>query len=220
MRDQVPYQMTDFRPITLATTSPAFLVVHPSVPATSVKELIALARAKPGQLNFASGSAGAITQLAPELFKYMTGVNIVAVPYRGGASALNAVLAGEVQIMFSTPAGVIPQIRAGKVKALAVTSAKPSALLPELPTVAASGVPGFEAAAMIGMLAPAKVPTAIILRLNQEIVRALNTADVKAKLLGFGLEVVGNTHDEFAAKIKSEMDRLGKVIKAAKIRAD
>ena len=220
MSSHVPYQMTDFRAISLATTSPGFLVVHPSLPVKSVQELIALAKRRPGALNYASGSAGALTQLAPELFKYMTGINMVSIPYRGGASALNAVMSGEVQIMFSTPAGVVPQIRAGRVRGIAVTSAQRSALLPELPTVAASGVPGFEAAAMIGMLAHAKVPTAIITRLNEEIVRTLAKPEVKEKLLGYGLEVVGNSADEFTAKIASEMDRMGKVINSVGIRAD
>jgi tripartite-type tricarboxylate transporter receptor subunit TctC len=220
LRDHVPYAMTDFVAVSWAASSPGFLVVHPSLPINSVKDLIAYAKAKPGALNYASGSPGALTHLAPELFKHMTGTQIVRIPYKGGGPALSAVIAGEVQIMFATAGGVTPQIKAGRLRGLAVTSAQPSALLPELPTVAASGLPGYESVAMNGILAPAKTPTTIIKRLNQEIVRVLGGAEVKDKLLSSGVEAVGSTPAEFAAKIKSEMGRLGRVIKEAGIRAE
>ena len=217
---KTPYDpIKDFSPITLVSTSPLILVVHPSLPVKSVKELIALAKAKPGEFNYAAGLAGTSTQLAAELFKAMAGVKMVGIPYKGGALGLNAVVGGEVQLMFSPSTSVAPLVKSGKLRALAITSAKPSALVPGLPTVAAT-LPGYELTVSYGMFAPAKTPTTIVNRLNQETVRVLNRADVKEKLLNVGLETVGGSPGEFAATIKSERAIMGKVIKDAGIKAD
>lgn len=169
----------DFAPITLISSAPGFLVLHPAVAASSVKELIALAKAKPGVLNYASGPSGAIPHLAAELFKSMAGVNIVRIPYKGSGPALNDLVGGQVQLMFAGAGGVVPHIKAGRLKALGVTSAQPSALYPELPTVSASGLPGYESVTSYGLFAPAKTPTAIIVRVNQEIARVLGGVELK-----------------------------------------
>ena len=221
MRKDVSYEtLKDFAPITLTVRSPNILVVHPLVAANSVKELIVLAKAKPGTLNYASGGVGASSHLAGELFKAMAGVNILYIPYKGAPQALNDVIAGQVQMMFSTPVSVTPHVKSGRLRALAVTSAQPSTLVPGLPTVAASGLPGYESVQMSGVLVPAKTLRPIINRLNQEIVRVLNAPDVKEKFFKTEVEVVASSTEEFSAKIKSEMSRLGKVIKDAGIRAD
>ena len=210
----------DFSPITLVTATPQVVVVHPSVAANSVKELIALAKAKPGELNYASGPSGAPSHLAPELFKAMAGVNIVRIPYKGSGPGLNALVAGEVEFMINNATAAMPHVKSGKLKALAVTSAQPSALLPGLPTVSASGLPGYETVNMFGILAPAKTPGPIISLLNQEMVRVLNRGDAKEKFLNVGAEVVGSSPVAFAAAIKSETARMGKMIKSAGIKPD
>ena len=209
----------DFLPITAMTRQFNVLVAHPSVAANSVKELIALAKTKPGELNYASGSSGASTHLAAELFKSMAGVNIVRISYKGAGPALNAVISGEVQLMFSIAASVAPHAKSGSLRALAVTSAGPSVLAPGLPSVAASGLPGFESASMGGMFGPAKTPVAIINRPNREVVQFLSRADVKEKLLNIGVEAVGSSPEQFEITVKSEIVRLGKVISDAGIRA-
>ena len=220
MRDNVPWSVSDFSPITIMMQGPNILVVHPSVPAKSVKELIALAKAKPGELNYSAGTRGSAVHLASELFKLMAGVNIVSVAYKGGTAATNAVIGGEVQVSFPTATGVSPQLKSGKLRALAVTSAQPSALLPGLPTVASAGLPGYESVNYTGLFVPARTPANIIRRLNEESVRALSRADVKEKLANIGAEVVANMPEQAATTIKSEMTRMGKVIKDAGIRAD
>jgi len=218
---KVPYDpVIDFSPISLTTSSPTVLVVHPLVAANSVKELIALAKSKPGELNYGSAGPGSAPHLAAELFKAMAGVNIVRISYRGAGPALNDLLGGQVQLMFSPASPAMPHVKSGRLRALAVTSLQPSALLPGVPTVASSGVPGYESSTIVGILAPAKTPDAIINRLNQAIVRSLNTPDVKQKSLNAGMEVVGSTPEQFAATMKSEMARLGKVIKDTGIRAE
>jgi tripartite-type tricarboxylate transporter receptor subunit TctC len=209
----------DFAPITLATISPIVLVVHPSVQATSVKDVIALAKAKPGVLNYGSGASGTANHLAAELFKSMVGVNIVRVPYKGAGPAATALIGGEVQMAFINIAAAAPHIKSGKVRALGVGSAQPSALLPGAPTIA-STVPGYESVASQAMFAPAGTPAAIVTRLNREVVRVLNTPDMKAKMFDTGAEVVGNSPEQFAAVMKSEIARLGKVIKDAHITAE
>ena len=219
MRDNSPYDpVRDFAPIVLATISPNVLAVHPSLPVESVKELIALARARPGELNYGSGSTGAPTHLAAELFKTMAGVNIVRIPYKGTGSAVNALIAGQVQLMFVSSSSVMLHARTGKLKALAVTTAQPTALAPGLPTVAATGLPGYEAASFFGIFAPAGTPAALIDRLNGEVLRVLARTDVKERLFNTGMEIVGATPAEFAATIKSDIAKWGKVIKAAGIR--
>jgi tripartite-type tricarboxylate transporter receptor subunit TctC len=219
MRDNVPWDpVRDFLPITLAVTTPNILVVHPSLPVKSVRELISLARARPGELNYAAGTVGSSPQLAAELFKFMAGVKIVRVAYKGTASSLTALFSGEVQLLFPSAALVASHIKSGRLRALAVTTAQPSALVPGLPTVAASGLPGYEAVAIYGVFAPAKTPATIINYLNQEIVRVLNKPDVKRRFFNSGTEVVGSSPEQFADAIKSEMARMGKVFRDSGVR--
>ena len=167
-----------------------------------------------------SAAVGGSAHLAAELFKSMAGVNIVHVPYKGGAAAITALISGEVQLTITDAGLVAPHVKSGKLRALAVTSAEPSALAPGLPTVAASGLPGYEAVGMTGMFAPAKTPAAIINRLNQEIVRVLNLPDVKERFLNAGVEVVASSPEQFAAKIKSDIATISKVIKDAGIKTE
>ena len=221
LRDKTPFDvLRDFSPIALTASSPNILVVNHSVAAGSVRELIVLARARPGELNYSSGSSGASTHLAAELLKSMAGINIVRIAYKGAGPALNAVIAGEVQLMFSIAASVAPLAKSGKLKALAVTSSAPSVLAPGLPTVAASGLPGFESAFLGAVFGPAKIPAAIINRLNYDIVQLLGRADVKEKMLGIGVEATGSSPQQLASTVRSEIERLGKVIKDAGIRAE
>lgn len=218
---KTPYDpLKDFAPITLATSTPNVLVVHPSV-ANSVQELIAVARAKPGVLNYGSGATGASSHIAGELFRHMAGIDIVRVPYKGSGAAVSAVISNEVQMMFPNGNLVVAHAKAGRLKALAVTSPKPFSALPELPTVAAAGLPGYEAELHTGILAPARTPAAVIKRLNYEIVRFLRSPSVRESLMrSGGSEAVASTPGEFAAAIKSEMLRVGKLIKETGIRAE
>ena len=208
----------DFSPVTLATRSPSVLVVHASLPVNSVRELIALAKTRPGNLNYGSGPSGASSHLAPELFKSMAGIDIVRVAYKGTGPALNALIADQVQLMFASPALAMPHVKSGRLKALAVTSAQSSVLLPELPAIADSGLPGYESVAMVAVFAPARTPDAIIKRLNQESVRFLNSPEAKQRFLNAGAETVGSSPAELTATLKSEMTRIGKVIRNAGIR--
>ena len=208
----------DFATITQVMTAPNVLAVHPAVPAKSVKELIALAKAKPGALNYSSSGVGTSNHLAVELLKSMAGVNIVHIPYKGGGPALIALLGNEVQLSFITAGSTAPYLKSEKLRILAVGSAEPFALIPSLPTIAASGLPGYESATVQGMFAPAKTPVSIIRRLNRDIVQALNRAEVKERFLNGGGEVVAGTPEAFMAKIKSEVTRLGKVIRDNGIR--
>jgi tripartite-type tricarboxylate transporter receptor subunit TctC len=217
MGGKVPYDpIRSFAPITLATSAPNVLVITPSVPAGSVKELIAYGKAKPGVLSFASAGAGGSSHLAGELFKAMAGLDMVRISFRGTAPALNSVAAGEVHVMFSATTAARPYLQSGKLKALAVTTAQPSPLLPGLPTVAASGLPGYEAASIHGLFAPAGTPAAIVARLNREAVKTLGQADVKEKFATVGIETVGTTPGQLTATLKSEMAKYGKVIREAK----
>jgi tripartite-type tricarboxylate transporter receptor subunit TctC len=221
LQDKIPYDpVRNFAPISITTVAPNVVVVHPSVPVKSISELLALARAQPGKLNYASGSSGAASHLAAEVFKSMAGVNIVRVPYRGNGPALNAMLAGEVQVMFATVGSVVPHVKSGRLRALAVTSAQPFTLLPGMPTVAASGVPGYESGSTSGLFAPAGTPLAIVNRLHQETVRVLARPDIRERLANAGLEAVGSSPQQFAVAVKSEMAGIGKVIKVAGIRGE
>ena len=221
MVSKPPYDpLKDFSWISLAIMSPNVLVVHPSVAARSAKELIALAKTKPGELNYSSASTGTSNHLAAELFKSMTGVNLVRIPYKGAGPALNAVLVGEAQVMFPSAGAAIPLDKAGKIRMLAVTTIKPSALMPRLPTVASAGFPNFESAALTGLFAPARTPAPVIKRLNQETVRLLTQPDVKEKLFNTGVEVVASTPEQFEATVRSEMTRMGKVIRETGMRAE
>ena len=217
---KVPYDVgKDFSPITSATTAPNLLVVHPSLPVKSVKELIALAKARPGELNFCSGALGSSPHLAGELFKIMAGVNMQHVLYGGGARAIAGLLVGEVQMFFATVQGVKAHVTSGRLRAVAVTSATPFVLAPGVPTIAAT-LPGFETGQVIGVYAPARTPEAIINRLNQEIVRVLERADVKERFLGLGVEATPSSPEQFAAMMKTDMAKMGKLIKDAGIRVE
>ncbi len=220
MRSHVPYRMNQFAPVSYISASPLILVVHPSVAARSTEELIALAKARPGELNYASGPLGASPHLAGELFKYMTGVDIVHIPFKGVGLAVNDVIAGRVQIMFTSVGGAVPQIKAGRLRALAVTTPRPSPVLPGVPTVASAGLPGFESVSTNGLFAPAKTPPAIIERLNREINSVLARPDIREKFLGVGMELVGGTPAQFDQVIKADTERMSKVIKAAGLRAE
>ena len=212
--------LRDLATITQGTLSPNILVVHPAVAAKSVGELLALARAKPDTLNFVSGGPGAPTHLAAELFKAMANIRIVHIPYKGSGPALNALLGGEGHMMFTVSNGGLPHIRSGRLRALAVTSAQASMLLPGVPTVSESGVPGYESATIHGLFAPAKTPPALIARVHQEVVRVLSRADVKEKFRGLASETVGSTPAQFTAVIRADIARLSKLIKDAGIRGD
>ncbi len=221
MQKKIPYDpVKDFAPVTLAVTAPNVLVVHPSLPVKSVKELIALAKAKPGVLNYGGGNPGSSAHLAAILFSSMAGVNIVSVPYKGGAQSLTALLANEVQVMFPNATSVAAHLKSGRLRALAVTSARPSPLLPGLPTVNESGLPGYESEAVHGIFATAKTPAPVIKRLNQAIVQVLNKDDVKEKFFNAGATVVGSSPEQLTAAVKSDMSRLGKLIVSAGIRAE
>jgi tripartite-type tricarboxylate transporter receptor subunit TctC len=212
--------LKDFAPLTLGVTLPNILVVHPSVPAQSVKELIAFAKAKPGTVTFASAGNGTSGHLALELFRLSAGIDVIHVPYKGGGPALAEVMAGQVQALFSLALAAIPQIKAGRVRALATTGAKRSAVARDLPTVAEAGLPGFEVIGWFGWLAPAATPKPLVNRLHAELVRALELPDVRERLLTQGTEPVGNSPQEFAAFMKSEYVKWAKVIRAAHIKID
>ena len=210
----------DFAPVSQVAVSPYILVVHNAVPVKSVKELVALAKAQPGGLTFASGGSGSATHIAAELFKSAAGLDIRHIPYKGVVAAIPDVLGGRVTMMFSPMVGVLPLAREGKLRALAVTSLRRSSAASELPTIAESGYPGFEFTIWYGLLAPAKTPATIVRRLHLETVKVLAQADVRAKLTGLGMEVIGNSPDEFAAAIKSEIPQWAKVIKESGIKPD
>ncbi len=221
LQNNVPFDpVNDFAPISVVASAPLLLVVHPSVSANTVRELIELAKAKPGELNYAAGATGSSNHLAGELFKSMAGVNIASIPYKGGGPALNDVVAGRVQLMFFVAPAVTPHVKTGRLKALAVTSAQSSALAPGLPTISGSGLPGYEMATTYAMFAPARTPAAALKLLNQEITRVLNTAEVKERLLSAGVESAGTSPEQLAATVKADMARMGKVIKEAGIKLE
>ena len=220
MRERVPYDvLRDFAPVTLATTSPSILVVHPSLPVKSVRDLIALARMRPGELNYAAAPGGLI-HIAAELFKAMAGVKMMHVAYKGGGPSLTALISGEVQLMFPTAGTVTAHLGSSRLRALAITSAKPSPLFPGLPTVAATGLPGYESVSQFAVFAPAKTPEAVIGRLHQEIARVLAQREAVTRLHAGGIEAVASTPAQLTAVIKSEMATLGRVIRDAGIRID
>jgi len=218
---KLPYDPAkDFAPITVLASVPNVLIVNPSVPAKSVAELVALAKAKPGSLNYASPGNGSIPHLAAELFKRMAGVDIVHIPFNGVAPASNAVLAGDVQMFFAQSSAALPQWRAGKVVALGVATSKRIAAAPDLPTIAEQGFPDFEATSWYALVAPAGTPGAMVERLHGEIVKTLREPDVREKIAGLGAEPVGNTPAEFAAMQRAETIRWTRVAKEANIHAD
>lgn len=212
--------LRDFAPVTLAISSPNILVVHPALPVKSVRDLIALIRAKPGALNYATSGIGGSSFLAAELFKAMLHADMLRVNYKSGGLALTELISGQVQLMFANAGSVAAHLQSGRLKALAVTSAKPSALLPGLPTVAAGGLPGYEMVSVQGIFAPAGTPDAVVARLNREFMPFLRRADTREKFFAAGVESIGGSPEELAATVKSEMTRLGKVIQAAGIALD
>ena len=212
--------VADFAPVSLVASTPNILVVHPSLPARTVKEIVALARAKPGTLNFASAGVGSSSHLAGELFRVLAGAEIVHVPYKGGGPAMVDVLSGQVQLYFATMPAAMPHVKSGKLAPIAVTSARRSRALPEIPTIAESGVPGYEASTWYGLLAPAHSPDAAITRLHDGVVKILGERALREKLADQGFEPVGDSPQEFAAYIKSEIAKWGKVIRDAGIRPE
>lgn len=216
-----PYDpVKDFSPITLAVSTPNILAVHRSLPVDNVKQLIALARSRPGQLNYGTSGTGSSPHLGGELFKLLAKVDIVRVNYKSAGQALSELIAGQVQLTFGNALSVTPQVRSGRLKALGVTGAQRSALFPEIPTIAESGVPGYELTSPFVVLGPPKIPAPVVSRLNQEIVQLLRRPESKEKLSGAGIEVVGSSSDQLASMLLSEMARWEKVIQQAGIRTE
>jgi tripartite-type tricarboxylate transporter receptor subunit TctC len=215
---KLPYDtLRDFAPISLVSDQPNILVAHPSLPAKSFKEFIALARSQPGKLTYASAGAGAGTHLAMELLMMSQKIDLVHVPYKGTGPALTALLGNQISVFFSTFASALPHVKAERLRAFAVTSLKRAGTLPEVPTVAESGVPGYEYSTWYGLLAPARVPVGILNRLNKESVAALNDPEVRQRYLSQGVDPIPSTAAHYAAYLKSETDKWSKVIRAAKI---
>ena len=210
----------DFAPVTLLATSAFILIANPALPAKSVSELIALAKAKPGQLNYGTAGPGSSLHMTGEIFKLATGTDIVPVAYKGTAPALIDLLAGQVQIMFSTMPSALPHVKTGKLRALGVSGPKRTAAAPEVPTIAEAGVPGFEVLNWQGMAAPSKTPQAIIQKLNSALLETLKTPKVIETLTAQGLEAAGSTPEQFGALIKSEVTKYTKVVKDAKIKVE
>jgi tripartite-type tricarboxylate transporter receptor subunit TctC len=210
----------DFAAVTLIVSGPGLLVVHPSVPAKTVKELIAFARSRPGQIYYASAGNGTPPHLAAELFKTMTGISMVHVPYKGNTMAYADLVSGQVSVSFPTIVSALPFVRAGRLRGLAVTSAKRAAIVPELPSISEAGVPGYDSATWFGMLAPAGTPAAIVAKLHQETTRAIQLPDTRSRFLEQGLEPVGNRPEEFAAIIIADMAKWAKVVAASGMKID
>ena len=218
---KTPFDVTkDFAPITLAGTTPNLLVANPAAPVNSVKELIDYARANPGKLNYASTGNGTSNHLSFELFKSMTKTFITHIPYKGSAPAVTDLIAGQVQVMFDNTPNVLPQVKAGKLKALAVSSKKRSSLAPDVPTVDEAGVPGYEVNVWFGILAPAGTPKDIVARLNAEMVKIIRSPEVSDRFARAGVDPVASSPEEFSAFLKSEVSRWGKVVQDAGIKAD
>ena len=218
---KLPYDpVKDFAPVTLVAIAPNILIVHPTLPVHSARELIALAKSKPGELTFGSGGNGSTAHLSGEMFRTMAGINIVHVPFKGSPAAVIGVISGQIAMAFPNIPPALPHVRSGKLKALAVTTAKRSVAVPDLPTVAESGLPGYEATAWFGVLAPAATPPQIIGTLNAAIVRIVHTRDMQERLMAEGTEAVGNTPEQFTQIIKSDIAKWAKVVKASGARPD
>ena len=203
----------DFAPVSMVADLPLLLLVHPSVPANSVKELIALAKSQPGKLNFSTSGAGGSMHVAAELFKSMAGVDMVHIPYKGGAPAVADLIAGQVPLSFATVLETIQFVKAGKVRALAVTNNRRSVALPDLPTIAEAGLPGYQSISWLALFAPAGTPKDVVNRVSSETVRILKIADVKERLLGQGAEPIGSTPEELATTLAADMAKYAKVIR-------
>jgi tripartite-type tricarboxylate transporter receptor subunit TctC len=210
----------DFAPITLAAIGPNLLVVHPSLPARSVKELVALAKARPGQLQYASPGAGSVQHLSGELFKLQAKVDMLHVPYKGSGQSIVDLIAGQVQLDFDSVPPVLPHVRAGKLRALAVTTEKRFSILPDIPTVSEGGVPGFDMSTWWGLVAPAAVHREVVVRLQNETIKLLRQADVKEKIAFAGADTVGNTAEQFGAFIRTETAKYARIVRDAKIKLE
>lgn len=218
---KVPYDFVrDLQPVTLLATLPFLLVAHPSVPANNVQQLIQLARAHPGQLNYASSGNGTTAHLAGEMLKSMAKINIVHVPYKGTVPGVTDLVAGQVHIMFAIIQSSLPYVQAGRLKALAVSSAKRAASAPQVPTIAESGLPGYEFISWNGVHLPAATPRPVAGKLNTELLRIIALPDVKEKMLGLGMDIAGGTPEEFGALVKSDIAKWAKVIREAGIHAE
>ncbi len=221
LRKGLPYDtLRDFAPVSLISVGPFVLMAHPSVPAKNIQELIALAKAQPGKLNYASAGNGVANHLAGELFKQMAGVDIVHVPYKGAPQAVSDVLAGHMQLMFNSIAPIVPHIKSGKIRVLGVASAQRSPQMPELPTIAESGVPGFEAVNWFGMFAPAKTPRSIINRVNSAVTATIKSPEIQARFIALGADPVGSSVEEFNAYVRRDMEKYARIVKVSGARID
>lgn len=221
MRKGLPYDtLRDFTPVSLISVGPFVLMTHPSVPAKNIRELIALAKAQPGKLNYASAGNGVANHLAGELFKQMAGVDIVHVPYKGAPQAVTDVLAGHMNMMFNSVAPIVAHIKSGKVRVLGIASLQRSPQLPELPTIHESGVPGFEAVNWFGLFAPAKTPAPIIRRVNAAVVKAVKSPELQAQFIALGADPVGSSPEEFAAFVKRDLEKYARVVKISGAKLD
>lgn len=221
MYRKLPYDpFRDFVAITLVASFPSLLTVHPSLPVRSVRELITLARAKPGQLNYASSGNGSGSHLAMELFKTMAGVNIVHIPFKGAGPALSELIAGHVSLLFNNPLSSMPYARAGRVRAVAVTGNRRLVAMPDIPTIGESGLPGFDASVWLGLFAPAGVPAEITSRLQAEVARVVRRPEVQEQFAKQGIEALGSTSEEFASRIRSDTAKWDKIIRASNARVD
>ena len=217
---RMPFKESDFAPIIQLASVPQVLVVHPSLPVKNVKELVALAKSRPGELTYGSSGSGAFNHLTGALFSQMTGTKLVHVPYKGGGPAAIALMSGEISMILGEPASVVGQVQTGKVRALAVTSAKRTPTFPELPTIAEAGVPGYEATSWNGMLAPAGTPADIIKRLNGEFNRIIAAPDMKKRMLDNGYEPVGGAPEKLGELVRAETAKWAPVVKAAGVQVD
>jgi tripartite-type tricarboxylate transporter receptor subunit TctC len=221
MHTKLPYDpVRDFAPVTVTTMSPYLFSVNPSVPAATLKEFIALAKTTPGRINYASAGSGGGNHLSQEMFKFMAGIDMVHVPYKGAAEQVTALIAGEVQMSCIQVQVALPQVRGGRLRALAITSAQRLAVVPEVPTIAEAGVPGYEATSWQGVVVPAGTPRAIVNRLHTEIAKALQSPEVNERLAAEGSTAGGITPQEFAAHIQNEIAKWAKVVKMSGARAD
>jgi tripartite-type tricarboxylate transporter receptor subunit TctC len=217
----LPYDtLKDFAPVTMVTSVTQVLVVNPKLPIHTVKDLIAQAKEKPGQFNHGVVARGSLGDLSAEVFSMMTGAKLTQIAYKGAPQVMTALIGGELQVYFSAPVVAIPQMKAGRVRALGVSTKKRLAVIPDVPTIAEAGVPGYEVVGWNGILAPAKTPRAIIERLNADIVKVIRTPEVEADILAQGIEPIGNTPEEFGRIIRADVERWGKILKGTKTKAN
>lgn len=221
LQPKLPYDpIRDFTTVSQLSKFPNMLAAHPSVPVKTLQDVIALAKAKPGQLNYASAGSGTGTHMTAELLKQMTGIDIVHIPYKGGGPAMVAAMGGQTQLIIGTTVGLLPHVRAGKLRAIALTSAKRSAAAPDTPTFAESGVPGYEHEPWNGMFGPARIPKPVLANINAQVVRILHAPEVKKVFEREGADVVGSTPEQFGAFLRAEIAKWTKVAKAAGIKAE